>query len=221
VTALGGVLALRESWCAPDEPVLLCFDGHLGSTRFEVPGLTWWGRPERGAVGKALVGLVNAPFAIDSIGVDAGTDHPKAVVFGGGPDALAPRLWPRDESPAVQCVLTPRRLAWVREVEPVGPEPERSLLGRVGGFAKEARDALAGKGSHPPHHPVETVGVETVAEVPGRQIASVALAGRRLPREFKPRDVEVLRVSFVDGSGVDVLPGREGAQRLLALATGR
>jgi len=118
-------------------------------------------------------------------------------------------------------VLTPRRLARVAAVpEPVEPEPEKSLFDRVGDLARGARDAFAGKSPYPPHQPVPTAAVTSTAEVPRQHITGVALAERRMPRGSVPGSVAVLRVSLVDGSGVDVpAKGRpETAQRLLALA---
>ncbi|PSL44600.1 hypothetical protein B0I31_12824 [Saccharothrix carnea] len=221
---LDGVLAIREHWAAPDEPVLLCAGAAGASTRFDVPGLDWSGSPAAGFAGKALRGV--AGFAGNVVSAVADDDLgarelPGVVVFGGSPEALAPGAALASRQAAVAwLVLTPHRLAWVAAVpEPVEPEPEKSLFDRVGDLARGARDAFAGKSPYPPHEPVPTVAITTVAELPRPRITGAALAERKLPRGSVPGSATVLRVSLVDGSGVDVLAkGRpEAAQRLLAL----
>jgi hypothetical protein len=197
VTALklDGVLAIRQSWCLPDEDVLLCAPS--GSIGFDVAGLDWRGRRASGP----------APTS------------PQVVVFGPDADAEAPTACADLGGPTpVWCVLTPLRLAWVRAVG------DRSGSdGSVRRLAKGIRESLAGKGTYPAHRPVETVGMWSVAEVPSALITSVTTAERTLPRDCVPRDVHVLRVALADGSGVDVVAGRrvEQARRLLDLATGR
>ncbi|WP_158853857.1 hypothetical protein [Saccharothrix deserti] len=227
---LDGALALRQSWCAPDEPILLCAFVGSTSSHFDVSGLDWWGKPERGLGGKALRALGTATAVVASGGPRDRNElasSPSAVVFGPSPDTVAVEagLAVRDFTFA-WWVLTPRRMAWVRtEPESVvtGPDPEKSLLDQVRGFAKNARDALAGKSPHPPHVPIETAGVVPVVEVPRDRIAGVAGAERKLPHDYADGRVHVLRVSLVDGSGIDVVAGHEPAhaQRLLALVNGR
>ncbi|KOV82450.1 hypothetical protein [Nocardia sp. NRRL S-836] len=224
---LNGVLAIRQSWCAPGEPVLVCVPGGRGAMRFDVGGLDWWGKPERGVVGKVVAGVASVPFALATADdwQDSATP-PNVVVFGPRPDALAMRPWQSlDGSAQVWCVLTPRRFAWVAAVEESeGPEQEVSLLDQVRGFAKTAKDVLSGKGLYPAHRPVETVAIRSVGELPRAQIAGIAVAERKLPRKnLTYRDAHVLRVSFVDGSGVDLLAGPrpDQAHRLLAMANGQ
>jgi hypothetical protein len=225
---LDGVLAIRQSWCQSGEPILLCLGAGLGSIRFDLAGVDWQGRPERGALGKvagafgnAAAGVVDAAFA-GSGPEDNGADTPKVVVWGPQPDGIATRLCRPGPAPS-WLVLTPRRLAQVTLVEEaVEPEPEKSLLGRVSGFAKSAREVFSTKSPYPPHQPVATADVTTVAEVPREHIGAVSLAERKLPRQYQLRDVHALRVSFVDGSGIDVpAPSAENAQRLLAMANGQ
>ncbi|XVS61930.1 hypothetical protein ACQPYE_27115 [Actinosynnema sp. CA-299493] len=221
---LDGVLAIREHWAAPDEPVLLCAGAAGASTRFDVSGLDWSGNPAAGFAGKALRGV--AGFAADIASAAADDDLgarelPGVVVFGASPDALGPRAALASRQAAVSwLVLTPRRLAWVAAVpDPAEPEPEKSLLDRVGDFARGARDAFTGTSPYPPHEPVPTAGITALAELPRPHIAGVSLAERKLPRGSVPGSATVLRLSLTDGSGVDVLAkGRpEAAQRLLAL----
>jgi len=225
---LDGVLAIRQSWCAPGEPILLCVGADVSSTRFDLAGLDWQGRPERGALGKiagafgnTAAGVVDAAFA-GSGPEDGGADAPHVVVWGPQPDGIATRLC-RPASALFWLVLTPRRLAQVTLVEePAEPEPEKSLLDRVGGFAKSAREVFSGKSLYPPHQPVATAEVTMAAEVPREHIGAVSLAERKLPRQYQVRDANALRLSFVDGSGVDVLTvGPDNAQRLLAMANGQ
>ncbi|MFE2754288.1 hypothetical protein ACFXGA_20050 [Actinosynnema sp. NPDC059335] len=225
---LDGVLAIREHWAAPDEPVLVCAPAGTTNSGFDVGGLDWWGAPERGLGGKALRVLGTATAAVTAGGPrDQAQSPPKVVVFGPGPDAVAAGagLAVREQSSA-WWVLTPRRMAWLRtepEAPAEGAEPDKSLLDQVWGFAKSARDAFAGRSAFPPHVPVETAGVVPVAEVPRERITGVAVAERRLPYDYTPGTVHVLRVSLADGSGVDVVGGAEPglAQRLLALVNGR
>ncbi|MCE6999089.1 hypothetical protein LZG04_30430 [Saccharothrix sp. S26] len=225
---LDGALALRQSWCAPDEPILLCAPVGTTNTGFDVDGLDWWGEPRRGIGGKALRALGTAAAAVTAGGPrDQAQSPPKAVVFGPGPDAIAvaPGLAVRERSFA-WWVLTPRRMAWVRtDPEPPAGEaqPDKSVLDQVLGFAKSARDAFAGKDRFPAHVPVETADVVPVVEVPRKRITGVAVAQRKLPYDYTPGTVHVLRVSLVDGSGVDVVGGHEPAHahRLLALVNGR
>ena len=221
---LDGVLAIREHWAAPDEPVLLCAGAGGAAMRFDVSGLEWSGDPAAGIVGKALWGVAGFAGNVASAVADenlGARELPGLVVFGPSPDALAPAAASACRQALVAwLVLTPRRLAWVAAVpEAAEPEPEKSLFDKVGDFTRGARDALAGKSPYPPHEPVPTVEVATIAELPRPRISGVALAERRMPRGSVPGSAPVLRVSLVDGSGVDVLAhGRpEIAQRLLAL----
>lgn len=217
---LDGVLALRTSWCRPDEDVLLCAPSSRAGIGFDVAGLDWWGRPERGLGGRALRALGTATAAVAAGGPrDQGQSPPSLVVFGS-----APAFADLPDTAALWCVLTPRRLGWVRTVEePTEPEADVSFLTQVRGFAKNARDSLAGRSPYPAHRPIETVDVAPVAEVPRGVIASVTTAERTLPYDCATRTVHVLRVALADGSGVEFVggPAPEHARRLLDMATGQ
>ncbi|MFI9811304.1 hypothetical protein [Saccharothrix variisporea] len=224
---LDGVLAIRESWAGPDEPVLLCAGVDPSSVRYDVAGLDWWGRPERGGLGKVAGGLGNAVFAVANAATggsgpeDGGPDAPAVVLWGPQPDTIATRGC-RVTSARSWLVLTPRRLGCVAVAErPAEPEPEKSLFDRVSGIAKSARDMFTGP-LYPAGHPVETEEIIAVSEVPRDHVSGVALADRRLPRGSAQRQVHVLRLSFVDGSGVDVVAARgvDHAQRLMSLVQG-
>ncbi|GLY50621.1 hypothetical protein [Lentzea sp. NBRC 102530] len=225
---LDGVLAIRQSWCQAGEPILLCVGTDVASTRFDLRGLDWQGRPERGGLGKvtgafgnAAAGVFDAAFA-GSGPEDGGADVPHVVAWGPHPTSATAQLC-RPVAGVSWLVLTPGRLARVALVgEPAAPEPEKSLLDRVSGFAKSAKEAFSTRSPYPPHQPIETADVTTVAEVARGQIAAVALAERKLPKQYQIRDVHAVRVSFVDGSGVDVLtPAPDNARRLLAMANGQ
>lgn len=210
---LDGVLAIRQSWCLPDEDVLLCAESR--SIGFDVAGLDAQGRPDRGVGGRAFKAL---GFAAARGRRDRGLSLPYLVVFGPSAAAEAPTACADLGGPGpVWCVLTPLRLAWVRAVED-RPEPDRSVLGQVRGLPKIAREIPVGRGAYPAHRPVETADVWSAAEVPSARIASVTTA----EREYATRHVHVLRVALVDGSGVDVVAGplAEHALRLFELATG-
>lgn len=225
---LDGVLAIRQSWCGQGEPILLCTPSGGIATRYDIGGLDWWGRPEHGALGKvagalgnAAAGVLNAATA-DGGPEDSGADAPHVVAWGPRPDCLAATTC-RPAPVRTWLVLTPQRLACVTVVEEkVEPEPEKSVLDRVSGFAKAARDVFSGASPYPPHEPVRTVEMTTVSELPRQHIAAVTLAERKLPRQYQHRDSHALRVSLVDGSGIDVLVHRpDQAQRLFAMATGQ
>ncbi|SDF47341.1 hypothetical protein SAMN05216553_101797 [Lentzea fradiae] len=223
---LHGVLAVRQSWCRPGEPILLC--AGTGSLGFDLAGLDWRGRPERGGLGKVAGALGNVAAGVVDAALagsgpeDGGADTPHVVAWGPRADGIATRLC-QPVAGVSWLVLTPHRLGRVALVEePAEPEPEKSLLGRVSGLAKSARDIFGGKSPYPPHQPIATAEVTTVAEVGREHIGGVAPAERKLPRQYQTRDVHALRVSFVDGSGVDVLTSSpENARRLLVLANGQ
>jgi hypothetical protein len=225
---LDGVLAIRQSWCRPGEPILLCAGSGGTATRYDIAGADWWGRPERGGLGKlagalgnAAAGVVDAALA-DGGPEDSGADAPHVVAWGPGPDSLAATIC-RPAPVRTWLVLTPHRLACVTVVEEQAePEPEKSVLDRVSGFARAARDVFSSSSPYPPHQPVLTVEMTTFSELPRERITAVTLAERKLPRQYQHRDSHALRVSLVDGSGVDVLvSGQDRAQRLYAMATGQ
>lgn len=215
---LDGVLAIRRSWCLPDEDVLLC--ANSSSIGFDVAGLDGSGRPDRGIGGRTLKALGTAVSAGGRR--DRGQSPPQLVVFGPSADAEAPTACAALGEPApVWCVLTPLRLAWVKAVEDRS-EPDGSFLGQVRGLTKIAREIPTGRSAYSSHRPIETVDVWSAAEVPSARITSVTTAERTLPREYAMRDVHVLRVALADGSGVDIVAGpqAEHALRLFELATG-
>ncbi|MBY8850632.1 hypothetical protein K7G98_20375 [Saccharothrix sp. MB29] len=173
---LDGVLAIREHWAAPDEPVLLCAGVAGASTRFDVPGLDWSGDPAAGFAGKALRGVAGFAANVASVVSDedlGARELPGVVVFGASPAALAPvTALAARQAPVAWLVLTPHRLAWVAAVpvptvpEPTGAEPGKSLFARVGDLARGARDAFAGKSPYPAGEPVPTAEVTTLVELP-------------------------------------------------------
>ncbi|MBW4716765.1 hypothetical protein [Saccharothrix obliqua] len=224
-TRLRGVAAIRAGWARPDEPVLLCADAGGSATRFDVRGLEWSGKPAPGFAGRALWGVANVAAGVAGALADDHVDarqRPDVVVFGPSPDSIAARAALQVRGvPLAWLVLTPHRLAWLRDAPEAEsePGPEKSLLDRVGGFA---RDVFADRDPYPPAEPVPTADVLPVVEVPRAEISGVGAAERKLPSGAVPRQAHVLRVSFVDGSGVDVVAARaEDLPRLVALASGR
>ncbi|MEO6086476.1 MAG: hypothetical protein ABIQ18_25520, partial [Umezawaea sp.] len=79
---LDGVLAIRRSWCLPDEDVLLCAESW--SIGFDVAGLDGQGRPDRGTGGRAVKALGSAVAAGGRR--DRGQSLPHLVVFGPSAD---------------------------------------------------------------------------------------------------------------------------------------
>ena len=63
---LGGVLALRETWCRDCEPILWCVPG--GDVRFDVPGMRADGKPPRSTARK----VAGAAFAVAAGGGGVG-----------------------------------------------------------------------------------------------------------------------------------------------------
>lgn len=226
---LDGVLAIRRSWCRPGEPVLLCAPAGGTATRYDVAGVDWWGKPERGALGKMAGALGNAAFGMMDAAFagsgpeDNGADAPNVVAWGPALDTLATRLC-RPSPARTWLVLTPHRLAYVTVVEDEPePEPEKGLLDKVTGFAKAARDVFSTTDLYPPHQPIATTEMTAAAEIPRQHITGITLAERKLPSQYQTRQSHALRVSMMDGSGLDILTtaGLEGAQRLHDMANGQ
>ncbi|SFW50912.1 hypothetical protein [Amycolatopsis australiensis] len=172
---------------------------------FDVRGLTPDGQPAKGLLRK--IGSGAAEFVAEAISDnDSGPDRPpppQVVAFGGRAGVLAHeflrgipvsapirRLW----------VLTPLRLLVLDERVPVAPpEPEKSFLGKAIGFGRDVAAILTDRtktyGDNREGEPIALRDFVPVAELPRDRIARVDVA----ERGRKP----VLRMSLVDGSGVD------------------
>lgn len=178
---------------------------------FDVRGLTLDGQPAKGLLRK--IGSGAAEFAGDFVfeaiaggGDDSGSDKPpppQVVVFGDRAGVLAHeflrdtpvraairRLW----------VLTPQRLLVLDEPVPApAPETGKSFLGKAIGFGREVAAILTDRtktyGDNREGEPIVLREFVVAAELPRDRIARVDIA----KRGRKP----VLRMSLVDGSGLD------------------
>jgi hypothetical protein len=186
---------------------------------FAVRGLTPEGQPDKSLlrkIGSGAAGIAG-DFLFEAIagGDDSGSDKPpppQVIAFGDRAGVLAheflrgiplraaiERLW----------VLTPARLlvldARVPPPEPA-PEPAKSVLGKAIGFGRGVAkfgkdvaeiftDRTRTYGTNREGEPIGLREFVPVAELPGARIARV----ERAKRGRKP----VLRVSLVDGSGLD------------------
>jgi hypothetical protein len=188
---LGGVLAIRRSWCLPDEDVLLCAES--GAIGFDVAGLDWGGRQ---------------PLT-----------RPQLVVFGPSADTEAPAACADLGGPApVWCVLTPLRLAWVRPVEdrPVTGGPVRRFAKGV----RESLAGKGHYPSHRPVETVGVWSSAEVpsARITSVTTAERTLPPDCVPRDVHVLRVALADGSGVDVVAGD---REEQARRLLDLATGR
>ncbi|GAA5171185.1 hypothetical protein [Amycolatopsis dongchuanensis] len=192
----------------PDEQLLWAAYNRF-AYYYDVDGLDPLGEPKKNAVLRGLraVGGVAGDFASEMLGETDSSSNSRplagAFVTGQRKEGLATDLLTALGKPGVniECLwaLTARRL--VLFGRPVTSEPES--LGKVlFGVGKGLARAVTGNsrktyGPHREGQPVVIERREIVAEVPRARIAGVAAAQRRR----KP----CLRMSFVDGSGLELL----------------
>ncbi|GAA2345394.1 hypothetical protein GCM10009854_22790 [Saccharopolyspora halophila] len=231
------VLALRQQWCRPGEPILWCERTTLG-VEFDVEGLDRSGEPQRsrgartafGAVGKAAGTVLGVAEAV--AGSDGGSeliDPPVGVVFGPGPDCSAAHALSRvPENERAGCwVLTPDRLGWasIRE-EAAEPEESQGLLGgamRFGrGAAKFARDLATQQPDHEPGVAVPVPRASPQLEIARSEIVEISAHQRKFGNGYKWHKPWYLRVRLSDGSGFDLGRSEDEsrAQRAVAMARG-
>ncbi|MFB9905097.1 hypothetical protein [Allokutzneria oryzae] len=148
---LGGVLAIREHWCRPGEPILRCFPmspwGHVAIDAPDqshapdhsqlpeaAPARSLGEKAKRGAVGALVIGAL---LALPGDGDNNDDDNARAsrqsspalYVVGSSPECQARRIL--DRLHELRCagwwVFTPARIGWVIEIgepKPVEPKPE-------------------------------------------------------------------------------------------------
>ena len=199
----------------PGEPLLWAAYGRV--INFDVRGLTPDGRPAKGLLRK--LGSGAAGFAGDFVsealggGDDSGSDRPPApqvVAFGDRAGVLAHEFLrgiPVQAAIRRLWVLTPRRLLVLDEPVPEAePEAEKSLLGKAIGFGREVAqfgrdvaeiltDRTKTYGDNREGEPIALREFRPAAELARDRIARAEIA----ERDRKP----VLRMSLVDGSGLD------------------
>ncbi|MGW5647152.1 hypothetical protein ACWEV3_41210 [Saccharopolyspora sp. NPDC003752] len=238
------VLAARQQWCRPGEPILWCLRSQH-SYLFDVEGLDEKGKPKKGWGARAALGIGDAAGGVlggvfDAVtGGDTDSDlktWPAGVVFGPAPDCMAVAELSRIPAEAVHgfWVLTSHRLSWLtfQEVVEEAAEAEESK-GVLGGalkfgkgamkFARDVRDIVASKPEYEPGVAVPVPAASAHLEIQRPAIADVSAYQRKLGRGYTSNKAWYLRVQFTDGSGIEISPSRDEkpAQRLAAMSHGR
>ncbi|MCR6486392.1 hypothetical protein M8542_26540 [Amycolatopsis sp. OK19-0408] len=178
---------------------------------FDIRGLTPDGQPAKGLLRKVGSGVAGfaGDFVFEAIAGgegDSGSDKPpppQVVAFGERAGVLAHELLrPLPVRAAVRrlWVLTPQRLLVLDEHVPApAPEPQKSFLGKAIGFGRDVAAILTDRtktyGDNREGEPIALRGFGPAAELPRDRVARVDVA----KRGRKP----VLRMSLVDGSGLD------------------
>jgi hypothetical protein len=229
------VVALRQSWAQPGEPICWVIDAQ-GKYLFEVSGRDESGNPKKGFAARVAGGVGGALLEIAD-GALGGSDPayrdaPAGLVAGGQPDCAAASLVDvyRQHGGRAVWVLSDRRLALVGvsdpEEEPAG-ETE-SLFNR----ARRMGSGLfsGGSGEDSPAEPAEVVDdgptppvVRGLGEWPRSIVAACDVTTRKLGREFKAGQTYFLKIQFTDGSGLEIAPSvaEDDGRRLVAMSYGR
>ncbi|QRP45844.1 hypothetical protein [Amycolatopsis sp. FDAARGOS 1241] len=214
---LGAATQARPHLRAEETLLWAAYGGVVG---YDVRGLDELGHPAKGLlrkVGSGLAdfagGVVDAALSDEDSGSSGTTQAPPAVVVFGDRTGLLAESLVRGSGTAL-WVLTTARLVLLRVVVPPEPveEPEKSLLGKAVGFGrglakfgKDVAELIADRsktfGENREGEPVARKDFEVAAELPRAQITGFAVARRGR----KPG----LRVSLVDGSGLDLRFGAE------------
>ncbi|MEJ2858322.1 MULTISPECIES: hypothetical protein [unclassified Saccharothrix] len=238
--APGAGLVSRLRVCRPGEHLL--WATARSAFYLDVEGLDEVGKPRKSLLGRGAraMGRGVGEFALEFAGSlvfgggdssSEGNSKPVAdhLVFGPGPGCLAHQAVPAVGTPGQRqgtvWTLTSQRLVVSRVVVAAAePEPEKSLLGKTMSFGKSVVDfgvdvakIVAGSyhdyGRNKSGEPVAVPEMAQAHEFPRGQIAAVVPSDRK----GKP----CLRVSFVDGSGVDfVFPQPEMVHRAVELTNG-
>jgi len=203
--------------CRPGEPVL--WAAYARAHYYDIPGLDEKGQPKKNLLARGVSGVLGGLLDA-AAGSDEGPDRPPppdVVVFGSTPDCLAQRYLPPGPPRRQLWTLTPRRLALHNET--VAPEPGGSFLtkaARLGrDLAKIVTDNRQRFGANVEGEPISPIMTEPVRDIPRSEITGLAPAQRG--------KVPVLRLSLIDGSGLDFLvtmTDREEVEYAAALANG-
>ncbi|MEV0646212.1 hypothetical protein AB0I28_13205 [Phytomonospora sp. NPDC050363] len=218
---LGGILALRETWCRPDETVLWCCEG--AEPRFDVPGL----RPD-GAVGKKRSALDTAINVVDFVASDnfSGSGPPQApAVIATGPSAhceAARMAYTAAAEPGL-WVLTSHRLAYVAPVPDPAPATvpqSRGLLGKLREKADNVRGFITGGPWYADDEPVPVRRQRSVFEIHTGGFTVIGTAVRDRPRFTDPKPLYE-KVALPDGSLLEFYAGPGGGRLFRTRQTGR
>lgn len=204
---LGGVLALRETWCRPDETIQWCCEG--ARPRFDMPGVA----PD-GATGqaKAFNTAMNvADFLLSDNGSGDGPPAPPAVLATGlGPNCEAGRLAYAAAAEPGLWVLTSQRFAYVAPVpDPPPPSQPRGLLGKLQAKAESVRSFVTGGSAYTPGEPVPVRPQRSVFEIHSGQVTVLGPTVRRRPR-FTVREPVFDKFVFADTSSLEFYTGPGG-----------
>lgn len=238
--APGAGLVSRLRVCRPGEQLL--WATARSAFYLDVEGLDEVGKPRKSLLGRGAraVGKGVGEFALEFAGSlvfgpsDSGSEgdsKPVAdhLVFGPGAGCLAHQAVPAIGTPGQRqgtvWTLTPQRLVVSRVVVPQAePEPEKSFLGKTMSFGKSVVDfgvdvAKIVAGSYHDHGPNKSGEPAVVPEM--TSVHEFPRAGIAGVTPFERGGKPCLRVSFVDGSGVDfVFPRPEFVHRAVELTNG-
>lgn len=230
---IGPVIHARLFACRPGEPLL--WAAFTRRHYFDVPGLSASGVPKEGALKRAAFGAVDVLTSYDRTSFDPGPDRPPppdVVVHGPRPGCAAEELMrpfvrdklvPGEGLPRHLWAMTPVRLTLLGPAPavPVEADEPTTMLGRTAKFGKgliaagkEVADIVASKPADK-RATAELDRLVPVFDIPRERIAGFGLAERK--------DTPCVRLSFVDGSGLDFVFGgvdREVCERMLALTHG-
>ncbi|MTD57783.1 hypothetical protein [Amycolatopsis pithecellobii] len=203
-----GAASIARTQLAADERLLWAAAGK-GAYYYDIEKLDPLGEKKKGLLSRSLraAGNVAGDFAFEAVlgGSDSGPDKPPpadVLVFGEHKAGIAHETVVAHGEPG-------KRLSWIWALTahrllilglPPEREPEgfaRSLFTFGKDVAKILTDTKRNYGEHVEGKSVVIPERKIIAEVPQSRIASVAPAQRRR----KP----CLRLSFVDGSGIDFL----------------
>lgn len=225
VRRLGGILALRETWCREGEPITWCCAG--GGVRFDVQGMRADGKGRRGtAMSVAGAVIAVADFVANDGDVDgSGPPLPPAVIASGAHEGCeAVRLARAASSSKGLWVLTPQRLAFVEPVPepeqtPTPPAPAPGAGVGVGGLLGRLRSKVEAKvedvkafvsfAGYVPDEPVPLRGMRSVFELAAGTYTLAGAAVRRRPR-FTDRAPVFDTIVLSDGSALEFYAGPQG-----------
>lgn len=212
-----GPATLARQVVAEGETVL--WAAHGSRFVYDVARLDEKGQPRAGAVSRGL-GALGRGAANVAVGLVAGieddpggADLPDVVVFGDGPDCLAHTAL-RDVPLAARSnwrtwALTSARLLVLDVVREPSPPRQGSLLRKTIGWGMDIVNIVTDRtkkyGENVADVPVTCPPMAVSASVDRDRISGLAVSRRRLRMRTKP----CLRMSFVDGSGIDLLLGVE------------
>lgn len=231
------VLSARESWCYQDERILWCHPLHSSSAQaryihyavsgLDVRGDKRWTAPK--VVGGVASGVVGVAIDMVGSGDEGGTEPtvPQVIVSGKSRDCLAvvPLIqWQASGANAkdgrdLLWMLTSHRLGLLEFADVAGsPASGAGLLGGL----KKTFDSFAARGgdadSGASVQETELPGFKVHAEFPRNSVYSIDV----VDQDFKSRKMIRLRITFTDGSSIDIADRKRGereyAERMLAMS---